>query len=78
MTACLQSLEDACAFGRDLLADQLASHGGAASTASTPAQGRLVLTHSTEELLDDLDLLMNEEIKGAAPAARGKSSRKKH
>lgn len=78
VTACLQSLENTCAFGLDVLADQFATHGGAASTASTATQGRLVLTHSTEQLLDDLDVLMNEEIKAAAPAVRGKPHRKQH
>lgn len=76
VTACLQSLENACTFGLELLADQLASHAGAASTASTAAQARLVLTQSTEQLLDDVDLLMNEEITAAAPVTGGKRPRK--
>ena len=78
VTKRLQSLETACTTGLDILDDEpspQASTSATASTASTASKttkGRLVFTHSNQQLLDDLDALMDDEIGPAA--ARNRST----
>ena len=73
LVRCLQSLETACINGLGMLTDEQASQASTAtttstaSTASTTAPGPLVLTHSNQQLLDDLDSLMDDEIGPTKP-----------
>ncbi len=76
----LQSFENACTNGLDMLDDEqgpqasTATTASTASTASTTAPGQLVFTHSNQQLLDDLDSLMDDEIGPAAPKTGGTPS----
>jgi hypothetical protein len=64
----LQSFENACTNGLDMLDDETGAQ------ASTTAPGKLVFTRSNQALLDDLDSLMDDEIGAAAPNTTGKPS----
>lgn len=76
----LQALETACTTGLDMLDDEpspqanTTATASTASTASKTTTGRLVFTHSNQQLLDDLDALMDDEIGSAAPRTDGTPS----